>query len=117
MSGPRRCSRRNRAALTRELSELLGHPARLIPETCKDQTVAIITGGAGSSVREAAERGCDTFITGEGHTHLVRRDGTGSEPDLRRALGDGDSGVKALAARIGQEFGLPWEFFAQPTGL
>ena len=26
-------------------------------------------------------------------------------------------GVQALAAKVATEFGLPWEFFAQPTGL
>jgi putative NIF3 family GTP cyclohydrolase 1 type 2 len=26
-------------------------------------------------------------------------------------------GVKALAERVSEEFGLPWEFFDNPTGL
>ena len=110
---------KDRAALTRELSDLLGHPARLIPGGPeRTKRVAIITGGAGSSVTEAAARGCDTFITGEGshHTFFDAMEG-GVNLIYAGHWATETLGVKALAERVSKQFGLPWEFFAQPTGL
>jgi len=57
MSGSTACSRRPRR-LTRELSELLVIQHDSSPEDCKNQTVRSYR-WAGSSVREAAERGCE----------------------------------------------------------
>src|SRR6478736_185086 len=61
---------RDRDQLVGDLTRKLEHPVRLIgggPQRTK--RVALITGGAGSSVLEAAARGCDTYITGEGAHH------------------------------------------------
>jgi dinuclear metal center YbgI/SA1388 family protein len=110
---------KDRVALTRELSDLLGHPARLIPGGPeRTKRVAIITGGAGSSVTEAAERGCDTFITGEGshHTWFEAME-RGVNLIYAGHWATETLGVKALAERVSAQFGVPWEFFAQPTGL
>jgi dinuclear metal center YbgI/SA1388 family protein len=110
---------KDRAALTRELSDLLGHPARLIPGGPeRTKRVAIITGGAGASVTEAAERGCDTFITGEGshHTWFVAME-RGVNLIYAGHWATETLGVKALAERVSAKFGVPWEFFAQPTGM
>lgn len=110
---------KDRTALTRELSDLLGHPARLIPGGPeRTKRVAIITGGAGSSVTEASARGCDTFITGEGahHTWFDAMEG-GVNLIYAGHWATETLGVKALAERVAKTFGIPWEFFAQPTGL
>lgn len=110
---------RDRAVLTRQLTDLLGHPARLIPGGPeRTRRVAIITGGAGSSVTEAAARGCDTFITGEGshHTWFDAMEG-GVNLIYAGHWATETLGVKALADRAARQFGVPWEFFAQPTGL
>ncbi len=110
---------KDRSALTRELSHLLGHPARLIPGGPEwTKRVAIITGGAGSSVTEASARGCDTFITGEGahHTWFDAMEG-GVNLIYAGHWATETLGVKALAERVGNTFEIPWEFFAQPTGL
>lgn len=110
---------KDRTALTRELSDLLGHPARLIPGGPeRTKRVAIITGGAGSFVTEASVRGCDTFITGEGahHTWFDAMEG-GVNLIYAGHWATETLGVKALAERAGKAFGVPWEFFAQPTGM
>jgi dinuclear metal center YbgI/SA1388 family protein len=80
------------------------------------RTVAIITGGGGPSLPEAAREGYDLFLTGEP-----------KEPSLHAArelgihfLAAGHYaterlGVQALAAKIGEEFGIAWEFVELPN--
>lgn len=109
----------DREALTRKVSELLGHPARLISGgPAMTKRVALISGGAGSSVGEAAARGCDTYITGEGahHTWFDAMEG-GVNLIYAGHWATETLGVKALAERVATQFGVPWEFHAQPTGL
>lgn len=110
---------RDRDELVGELTKKLGHPVRVIgggPKRTK--RVALITGGAGSSVLEAAARGCDTYITGEGahHTWFDAMEG-GVNLIYAGHWATETLGVKALAERVAKEFGVPWEFHAQPTGL
>ena len=109
----------DRDALCARLTQALGSPVRLIgggPQ--RTRRVALITGGAGSSVVEAAARGCDTYITGEGshHTWFDAMEG-GVNLIYAGHWATETLGVQALAAKVATEFGLPWEFFAQPTGL
>ena len=78
--------------------------------------VAIITGGAARYVNDAAREGYDTFVTGEP-----------AEPTLHTARELGIHfvaaghyaterlGVQALAARLGERFGLEWEFLELPN--
>jgi dinuclear metal center YbgI/SA1388 family protein len=110
---------RDRDQLAEELSSAVDQPVRLIPGGPKlTKRVALITGGAGSSVLEAAASGCDTFITGEG-AHHTWFDAMENGVNLLFA-GHWSTevfGVKALAERLSARFGLPWEFHAQPTGL
>lgn len=75
------------------------------------RTVAIVTGGGGSSLLRAAREGYDLFLTGEP-----------KEPSLHAARELGihflaaghyateKLGVQALATRIGERFGVEWEF-------
>lgn len=109
----------DRDALCVRLGKELGASVRLIPggpERCR--RVAVITGGAGSSVLEAAARGCDTYITGEGshHTWFDAMEG-GVNLIYAGHWATETLGVQALAAKASAKFGVPWEFFAQPTGL
>src|SRR6478735_2756611 len=110
---------RDREELVQELTRKLGHPVRLIgggPQRTK--RVALITGGAGSSVLEAVARGCDTFITGEGahHTWFDAMEG-GVNLIYAGHWATETLGVKALAEKLAARFGVPWEFHAQRTGL
>lgn len=80
----------------------------------------ICTGAGASSetLREAAERGIDTLIVGEGPQHTAVE-----APELGIAVLYGGHyatetfGVRALGAEVERAFGLPWSFIAAPTGL
>ena len=80
--------------------------------------VGVVTGGAGSSVAKAASEGVDTFITGEGpHSSF------GLAEELRINLIYGGHyatetfGVRALAKKLSEHFGIPWLFLDHPSGL
>lgn len=110
---------RDREELVKALTKALGSPVRLIAGGPKQtKRVALITGGAGSSVLEAAARGCDTYITGEGahHTWFDAMEG-GVNLIFAGHWATETFGVKALAEKAAAKFGVPWEFHAQPTGL
>jgi dinuclear metal center YbgI/SA1388 family protein len=80
--------------------------------------VGIVTGGAGSEIARAAAEGIDTFITGEGPRHsAILAEELGINLLLAGHYATETFGVKALAARVGEKFGLPWQFIDHPTGL
>lgn len=109
----------DRDSLCRRLEQMLESPVRLIPGgPRRTRRVALISGGAGASVVEAAARGCDTFITGEGshHTWFDAMEG-GVNLIYAGHWATETLGVQALAAKAAARFAVPWEFFAQPTGL
>ncbi|HET7040773.1 MAG TPA: Nif3-like dinuclear metal center hexameric protein [Gemmatimonadales bacterium] len=109
----------DREELGRRLRDLLGVDVKLIPGgPQRTRRVALVTGGAGASVVEASVRGCDTFITGEGnhHTWFDAMEG-GVNLVYAGHWATETLGVQALAARVAERFGVPWSFFAQPTGL
>lgn len=109
----------DRDELARRLTTILGAAPKLIPGgPQRTKRVALITGGAGSSVLDAAARGCDTYVTGEGahHTWFDAMEG-GINLLYAGHWATETLGVKALAEKISQQFGIPYEFFAQPTGL
>lgn len=108
-----------RDALRAVLSERVGGEARLIPggpETVR--TVAVVTGGGASFVSDAAAARIDALITGEAPHHAYHE---AMELGVNLYLGGHYAtecaGVKALAARLEREFGLPWTFLDLPTGL
>jgi len=80
--------------------------------------VGIITGGAGNQIGAAREAGLDTFITGEGahHTYFDAME-SGVNAIYAGHYATESLGVQALAARLSEQFGLPWEFHAHPTGM
>src|SRR4029453_12289471 len=108
-------------ALAGTLQSVLGlaHPPRLIaggPE--RVERVGIVTGGAGTMGEEARDAGLDTFITGEGphHTYFDAME-FGVNVFHAGHYATETVGVRALAAHLGDRFGLPVSFHDHPTGM
>ena len=80
------------------------------------ERVAILTGGAGRYVTEAAAQGYDCFVTGEADEptkHAAKEAGihfVGGGHYATETLG-----VRALAAKLADEFGIDWEFIDLPN--
>ena len=108
-----------REELVSKLAALFGSSPRLIPGgppvTGK---VGVITGAGGGRLAAAKAAGCDTFVTGEGghHTYFDAME-FGVNLIYAGHYATEQGGVKALAERVSDEFGLPWEFFDHPSGL
>ena len=80
--------------------------------------VGIITGGAGSMIKNAQQAGCDTFITGEGQHHTYfEAEERGLNVIYAGHYATETVGVKALARHLEQRFGLESFFIDHPTGL
>ena len=80
--------------------------------------VGVVSGGGAGAVAEAAAAGLDTLLTGEPE-HKFFHDSFEYGVNVIFA-GHYETevfGVRALAARIEDEFGLPWQFLNFPTGL
>ncbi|MDQ6716863.1 MAG: Nif3-like dinuclear metal center hexameric protein [Gemmatimonadota bacterium] len=79
-----------------------------------------ICSGSGAnpdSLREAAERGIQTLVVGEGpHWTAVHAEENGLVIIYAGHYATETLGVQALASAIGDEFGILWEFIAAPTG-
>jgi dinuclear metal center YbgI/SA1388 family protein len=109
----------SRQDLVEKLSVLLGGAPHLLPggeERC--ERIGVVTGGAGGSMKIAAQEGVDTFITGEGPhwTYALAED-----LELNVIYGGHYAtetfGVRALSAELSETFGVPWTFLDHPTGL
>ncbi len=88
-----------------------GGPSRL-------QRLAIVTGGAGSMIADAARAGADTFITGEGNHHTFHEAmELGINVLYAGHYATETLGVRALAERAAQRFHAEHVFFDVPTGL
>ena len=106
-----------------ELADRLEHATGAKPlivpgETALCRRIGVVTGGAGSQLKRAAQEGVDTFVTGEG-PHWTY----GLAEELRVNVLYGGHyatetfGVKALAADLSKKFKVPWAFLDHPTGL
>jgi dinuclear metal center YbgI/SA1388 family protein len=101
------------------IDALLGSTARLLPGgPAASHRVGIITGGAGGRIGAAHAAGLDTYVTGEGahHTYFDAME-LGVNVIYAGHYATETVGVKALAAHLGETFGLPWAFHDHPTGL
>jgi dinuclear metal center YbgI/SA1388 family protein len=80
------------------------------------ERVAIVTGGGGARVIQAAHEGFDAFVTGEPEEPASQ---TARELGIHFLAGGHYAtetfGVNALAARLAREFGLDWEFVDLPN--
>jgi dinuclear metal center YbgI/SA1388 family protein len=81
-------------------------------------SVAVVTGGGGSFLPEAASVGVDALLTGEGAHHTFAQ---AHEHGLHLLYGGHYAtetfGVRALAGRVAEEFGVEWRFLHHPSGL
>ncbi len=101
------------------VSRVVRGPVRLLPGGPDPvRRVAVVTGGGAGFIREAAERGVDTLLTGEGahHTFLDAME-LGINVFYAGHYATETWGVRALAAHLEARFGIPWEFLDVPSGL
>jgi dinuclear metal center YbgI/SA1388 family protein len=84
------------------------------PETI--ERVAILTGGAARYIDQAAAEGYDCFVTGEADEPTKH---AAKEAGIHFVAGGHYAtetlGVRALAAKLANEFGLQWEFVDLPN--
>ena len=105
--------------VARRLRERLGRDPHVIAKgPAVTRRVAVVTGAGSALVREAYEKGIDTFITGEGPHHSFF-DAEEWKINLIYAghYASETVGVQALGAHLRERFGLRFEFFDHPTGL
>jgi dinuclear metal center YbgI/SA1388 family protein len=108
-----------REALAARLGETLSAPVKLVPGGPERvRRVGVITGGAGGEIEAARALGLDAFITGEGahHNYFDAEEG-GINLYLGGHYATVVGGVRALARKLEEEFGLPWSFVDHPTGM
>jgi len=107
------------AELAQRLRRAVAGPVHVLPggpSLCR--RVGVVSGGGGAELRQAAEEGVDTFITGEGpHGTYGLAEDVGINVLYAGHYATETFGVKALAARLARSFGLPWCFLDHPTGL
>ena len=108
-----------RDELARRLRRATGTESRVIPGgPSVSRHIGVVTGGAGSELRKAADEGVDTFITGEGpHWTYALAEELGLNVLYGGHYATETFGVKALAAHLSRKFGVPWTFIDHPTGL
>jgi dinuclear metal center YbgI/SA1388 family protein len=108
-----------RAELAKRLERATGTRSLVIPGgPLKCRRIGVVTGGAGGELRQAAEEGVDTFVTGEGpHWTYALAEELGLNVLYGGHYATETFGVKALAAHLSARFGLPWQFLDHPTGL
>ena len=81
-------------------------------------TVGIISGAAADEVPAAAAAGLDAFITGEpSHANFSDAFEYGVNAIFAGHYESETLGVRALAVKLEDTFGLPWQFLHLPTGL
>lgn len=80
--------------------------------------LGIVSGSGAEFIGEAARLGLDTLLTGEPeHKHFHDAFELGINVVYAGHYETEVFGVRALAARIEEQFGLPWQFLHLPTGL
>jgi dinuclear metal center YbgI/SA1388 family protein len=108
-----------RADLVRRLHRATGDLPLVIPggsERCA--RIGVVTGGAGSDLKQAVAEGVDTFVTGEGpHWTYALAEELGLNVLYGGHYATETFGVQALAAELSKKFKVPWTFLDHPTGL
>ncbi|MGH7991966.1 MAG: Nif3-like dinuclear metal center hexameric protein [Limisphaerales bacterium] len=109
----------SRAELAKQLAQATGAKPRVVPgggEICR--YIGVVTGGAGGDLKQAADEGVDTFVTGEGpHWTYTLAEELGLNVLYGGHYATETFGVKALAAHLSKKFRVPWTFLDHPTGL
>jgi len=106
----------SRNELAKKLELITGTMPKMIPggkEMCGH--IGVVTGGAGGELKQAANEGVDTFITGEGpHWTFAQAEELGLNVFYAGHYATETFGVKALAAELSKKFKIPWEFLDHP---
>src|SRR5215475_13836408 len=77
------------------------------PEVCR--RIGVVTGGAGGDLKQAADEGVDTFITGEGpHWTYAMAEELGINVLYGGHYATETFGVKALTTHLSDRYRLPW---------
>ncbi|HOX56526.1 MAG TPA: Nif3-like dinuclear metal center hexameric protein [Candidatus Paceibacterota bacterium] len=109
----------SRMDLIKRLQRATGMQPRVIaagPKQCR--RIGVVSGGAGDGLRQAAEEGVDTFVTGEGpHWTYSVAEELGLNVLYGGHYATETFGVKALARHLSSRFKVPWVFLDHPTGL
>jgi dinuclear metal center YbgI/SA1388 family protein len=108
-----------RTTLVARLAASLGVTPLVLAEGPEQvQRIGIISGGAARDIATAAAAGCDTYITGE-TSHSSYHDAAEYGVNVIYAghYATETVGLKALAAHLDVQFGLPSTFIDRPTGL
>ena len=109
----------SRSELVKRVERAVGAKPKIIPggkDIC--ERIGIVSGGAGAELKQAAEEGVDTFITGEGpHWTYALAEELGLNVIYGGHYATETFGVKALAAELSHKFKVPWTFLDHPTGL
>lgn len=117
--GFKAATRIEREELVRRLRKATGSTPHLVPggpRVCRQ--IGVVTGGAGSELRKAADEGIDTFVTGEGpHWTYALAEELGVNVLYGGHYATETFGVKALAAHLSAKYKVPWHFLDHPTGL
>lgn len=105
-------------ALAARCTSVLGPIRCLGRGPARIQKLAVVTGGGGSCLRQAAEQGFDALLTGESAHHTAL---DAEEAGLHLLLGGHyrteTFGVRALGALLGERFGIQAHFIDHDTGL
>jgi dinuclear metal center YbgI/SA1388 family protein len=101
------------------IAAALGGPVRVVPGGPGPiRRVGVVTGSAGSLIPDAAAAGLDALLTGEAtHHHALAAMEAGLHLILAGHYATETWGVRALAGRLAEEFGVTWEFLDLPTGF
>jgi dinuclear metal center YbgI/SA1388 family protein len=112
-------TRMTRDELAKRLGREVGRTPIVLPggpPVCR--RIGVVSGGAGSQMKLAAQEGVDTFITGEGpHWTFALAEELGLNVLYGGHYATETFGVKALVAALSKQFKLPWVFLDYPTGL
>ena len=82
------------------------------------ERIAVITGAGGSMINDVVCAGADTFVTGEGSHHTYHEAlELGINLVYAGHYATETLGVRALAERVAERFGVEHMFFDVPTGL
>ena len=108
-----------RGELCERVGSVCGDAVRLIPGGPERiDTLAIVTGGAGSMIRQAVEAGADALLTGEGNHHTYHEAmESGINVLYAGHYATETFGVRALAEKTAARFEIDYEFIDVPTGL
>jgi len=112
-------ARTTREALRAELDELLGTSTRVIACGPEDiRRIGVVTGSGASTASEAAARGCDSLITGEGahHAYFLAEE-AGINVFLAGHYATEAVGINALQRHLTDHLNLDCIFIEHPTGL